>query len=158
MIAVVVIAACGQAKAEPAATHSGLTAPAGWQALPQLAEAISSAARETKIAVDGVDAWGETAMGCYATWLAMSGGDAAPDALADQVVAGLGAAKLSVSDVVKPSSSGGTLSLRFERTPHRGRLRAELVKGRITAVACFSNAREPVACESACTTWIGAMK
>jgi hypothetical protein len=97
-------------------------------------------------------------MGCYATWLVLSGGDAAPDALADQVIAGLGPTKISVSDVVKPSSAGGTLSLRFERAPYRGRLRAELAKGRITAVACFANAREPVACESACTAWIGAMK
>jgi len=158
MIGLAVLAACGQAKAEPAATRSGLTPPAGWQSLPQLAEAVSAAGRDAKIAIDGSEAWGETEMGCYATWLALSGGDAAPDVLADQVLASLGAAKLAVSDVVKPSSTAGTLSLRFERAPYHGRLRAELSKGRITAVACFANQREPVACESACTTWIGAMK
>ena len=157
MIGLVAVAACGQATAEPAATHSGLTPPSGWQALPQLAESISTAARDAKIAIDGSEAWGETSMGCYATWLALSGGGAAPDVLADQVLASLSTAKLAVSDVVKPQAAG-TLSLRFERAPYRGRLRADLAKGRITAVACFANSREPVACESACTTWIGAMK
>jgi hypothetical protein len=160
MITVVAaLGACRQtADAEPAPARSGLAAPAGWQSLPNLAGAITTAAHDRNMAIDGAEAWGETAMGCYAVWLAMSGGSAGADVLADQVLAGMGVAKLTVADVVKPAAAGGVMSLRFDRAPYRGRLRAELATGRITAVACFANGREPVACDAACTTWIGAMR
>lgn len=153
------LAAChNTADADPAPVRSGLATPAGWQTLPALATAISAAATSASITLDGSEAWGEPAMGCYATWLALSGGDATADVLADQVLAGLGVAKLTVTDVVKPSATGGTMSLRFDHSPYKGRMRAQLTTGHIAAVACFANAREPVACEAACTTWLGAIK
>ena len=155
----VTLAACHDtADADPAPPRSGLTAPAGWQSLPALATAMAVAAKSASITIDGSEAWGEPAMGCYATWLELSGGDAAADVLADQVLVGLGVAKLTVADVVVPPATGGTMSLRFEHSPYKGRMRAQLATGHITAVACFANAREPVACEAACTTWLGAIK
>jgi hypothetical protein len=42
------------------------------------------------------------------------------------------------------------LAFRFARPPFRGRVRARLGHGRITAIACFFNQREPTACDAAC--------
>jgi hypothetical protein len=51
------------------------------------------------------------------------------------------------------------LSLTFSRALYRGKLRATLAKdGKIAALACFWNNREPVACDQACTSMIGSMK
>jgi hypothetical protein len=58
---------------------------------------------------------------------------------------------LSISDVVKPSDADGVLAFAFARPPYHGRVRAQLGHGRIAAVACFANEREPLACDAPCT-------
>lgn len=150
--------ACGQAGADPAAapadTTSGLHAPAGWQALPEIATAVSAAARAEGITIDGAEAWGEPSMGCYAAWVALHG----DGATAAQVMEGLEAAKLTVKDVVKPElGDDGLVSLVFERAPYRGHLRVRVATPRLTVLACFENEREPAACELACTPLLGAL-
>ncbi|HSS01124.1 MAG TPA: hypothetical protein VLM79_28900 [Kofleriaceae bacterium] len=57
---------------------------------------------------------------------------------------------VAVSNVVKPTAASGTLTLAFTSLPYRGRMRAQLGKGRIAAVACFANEREPLACQATC--------
>ncbi len=146
-------AGAGRSSEGPA--HSGVTPPAGWQPLPELATAVTTAAQTAGIVIDGTEAWGETAMGCYAVWLAVSGGDSTADALADQVFAGLTAEKIVVRDVVKPTGDAGKLQLVFERAPYQGRLRANLERGHVAALACFANQREPIACDAACNTLLG---
>jgi len=157
LIALVVVAACRQAAGAepPAPAHSGIAPPAGWQPLPALAVAVTSAAQTAGIAIDGTEAWGETAMGCYAVWIAMSGGDAGADALADQIFAGLTAEHIAVRDLAKPTGDSGKLQLVFERAPYHGRLRANLDRGSVVALACFANQREPIACDAACNALLG---
>lgn len=158
------LAGCGRAGAAPDQA-SGLTPPAGWQALPPIA-AAARAALGAGAEVDGAEAWGEPAMGCYAVWLAIRASGGA-EAIAGQVVAGFSAAAGSgsgpagtmiVDDVAAPSGDEGVLALAFERGDHRGRLRARLGGGRIAALACFANQREPLACEAACTAFLGALR
>lgn len=60
------------------------------------------------------------------------------------------------SDVVKPAAATGALTFAFTSLPYRGRVRAQLAKGRIGAVACFANEREPLACQAICTQLLGA--
>ncbi len=163
-----VLAACGRAGAEPAQATSGLKPPAGWQAQP----AIAAAARDAlgKIPVDGLEAVGEPAIGCYAVWMAVRGSGSAKN-LSEQLVRGLtehdkktpapkrAPAKrgLAIRDVVKPTGDEGILALTFESAPYKGRLRARVGKGRITALACFSAEREPATCETACTGLLGSI-
>ncbi len=151
------LAACGQAGAQPSAT-SGLTAPAGWIAIPEIATAAATAAKGGGVTVDGAEAWGDPARGCYGVWLALHGEGAS----AEQVLAGLGTQPITLRDVVKPETGDGIVSLGFEtaKTPgtaYRGRLRARIAAGKITALACFANEREPLACEGACTTLLGGL-
>jgi hypothetical protein len=163
VIAILALAACRQsAEAGPG---SGITPPLGWRALPDLAAAVTKAAATERITVAGSEAWGETAMGCYGAWLALRGGAGDPDVMAQQVLDGLAAepelAGITVRDVVKPAAGAdhGTLALAFTRAHQRGRLRAQLDRtGRITALACFWNEREPAACESACTGLLGKLQ
>ncbi|MDB4954606.1 MAG: hypothetical protein JWO36_2175 [Myxococcales bacterium] len=168
LIAVLALAACRQsAEAGPG---SGITPPTGWRALPDLATAVTNAAKTEHVTVDGSEAWGEPAMGCYGAWFSMRGGSAAPDVMAQQVLDDLAPetergrgiapalAGIAIRDVVKPAAGAdrGTLSLAFTRDKYRGRLRAQLDStGRIAALACFWNEREPIACESACTGLVG---
>jgi hypothetical protein len=169
-------AGCRRAGAAPDQA-SGLMPPAGWQALPPIA-AAARAALGRGATVDGAEAWGEPAMGCYAVWLAIRAAGSA-EAIGQQVVAGFTAAAAGsggsagakpagsaapepgsqtiVKDVAAPTGEEGVLTLAFERGDHRGRLRARLGGGRITALACFANQREPLACEAACTTFLGAL-
>jgi hypothetical protein len=154
------LAGCGSAGAAPEQA-SGLTPPAGWQALPEVAAAAKAVIGAP---VEGAEAWGEPAMGCYAVWLALRASGGA-EAIGAQVVAGFTAAgagsgsgaKLIVKDVAAPSGDEGVLALAFERGDHRGRLRARLGGGRIAALACFANQREPLACETTCTSFLGAL-
>ena len=184
------LAACGPADAQTSAASSGVVVPAGWQPLPQLATAARDAIA-SKTTVDGVEAWGETARGCYALWISLSASGSATQ-LADQVLAALanvpgpdgkprtnpaapvgstqpGAdrndagvaatpSRIDVRDAVKPSVDPGVLTLAFERAPYRGRLVARLGGGKIVALACFANEREPVACEAACTPMLGVVQ
>jgi hypothetical protein len=133
--------------------HSGVAPPAGWHALPEVAAAARTAAGATGVTVDGAEAWGETAMGCYAVWLAMHGGDAGDDALAQQILEGLAAEQITATDV---AHTEGVLALTIERGAYKGWVRAKLADGRITALACFANPRERAACESACRALRGA--
>ncbi|HEY5925906.1 MAG TPA: hypothetical protein VIV11_29665 [Kofleriaceae bacterium] len=156
------LGACRSSEAGPT---SGLTPPAGWQALPSLATAASEAAKSGGITVDGVEAWGEPARGCYAAWIALRGAGGAPDAMADQLVRSLSVEPallgILIRDVVKPAAgaASGVLSLAFERGVYRGKLRATLAKdGKVAALACFWNWREPIACEQACNGLIGSMR
>jgi hypothetical protein len=158
--AIAVVAGCGPADAQNA--PSKIAPPAGWRAVPELATAMRDALGKS-VQVDGVDAWGETAMGCYGVRLEMRATGGA-DGIANHVLAGLTtpakgstAPVVAVRDVVKPSANNGVLSLAFERTPYRGRLRARIGGGKLTAIACFANQREPIACETACTGLLGAM-
>jgi len=143
---------------------------------------VASAARTALGAgaeVEGAEAWGEPAMGCYAVWLAFRA-EGGAEAIGQQVIAGFTAAamgsgagsqatqgsqaaqatqsaKMTVKDVAAPTGEEGVLALAFERGDHRGRLRARLGGGRVAALACFENQREPLACEAACTAFLGAM-
>lgn len=157
----VALAACGQAGAQPSAT-SGLTAPAGWIALPEIATAAATAAKGGGVTVDGAEAWGEPARGCYGVWLALHGEGAS----AEQVLAGLAGQAVTIRDVVKPETGDGVVALGFETTKapgtsvlgsYRGRLRARIAADKISALACFANEREPNACEGACTTLLGGL-
>ena len=149
------LAACSQAGAQPSAT-SGLTPPAGWIAMPEIATAAATAAKGGGVTVDGAEAWGEPARGCYGVWLALRGEGAS----AEQVLAGLAGQPITTRDVVKPETGDGIVALGFDTTRapgsavrgnYRGRLRARIAAGTITALACFANEREPNACEGACT-------
>jgi hypothetical protein len=143
-LTVVAIVACSPASAEPADRAH----PPGWQQLPAITGAITTAARAGGATVEAVDAWGEPAAGCYAVWLGLRGRAADAAALADQVLTG--AAGLAPSEVARPTGADGVLAFGFARPPYRGRVRARLGDGRISAVACFGNQREPVACDAAC--------
>ena len=140
---------CGSADAQ-ATVASGITPPSGWQALPSVATATRMAAGASGVTIDGAEAWGEPAMGCYAMWIALHGSGGGVEELTQQVLDGIAAEKIDVSDVVKPTSADGVLALTIERKPYRGRLRARLGDGRIAALACVANQREPRACETAC--------
>jgi hypothetical protein len=158
LIAAFALIGCAQAGADPAAARSGIAVPAGWRALPELAGAIGDAARSAGTSLDGTAAWGEPAMGCYAAWLALSGGSTGARELADQILAGLATEHVVAADVVKPAADTGVLSLGFERPPYRGRLRAQLDRGKISALACFANRREPGACDAVCNALLGALQ
>lgn len=165
--AAMALAACDAADAQTSAASSGIVVPSGWQPLPQLATAAREAV-DPKAAVDGAEAWGQTAMGCYALWISLAAPGSATQ-LADQVLAALSAApvgdagagaavRIDVKDVVKPAADPGVLSLAFERAPYRGRLAARIGGGKIVALACFANPREPVACETACAPMLGVIQ
>ena len=161
LIALCVVAACADAGAQPPQT-SGIEMPPSWTAQPVIVAAAKAALAKTTI--DGIEAFGEPAMGCYSLWMSVRESGTAKD-LAEQIVRGLAAPadkkpparKLDVKDVVKPQTDEGVLSLAFETAPYKGRLRARLGKGRIVALACWASPREPLACEQACTTLLGAL-
>jgi len=171
----VVLVGCSAAGADPGVpANNGANAPAGWKQLPSIATAAGAAAKADGVAIDAMDAWGEPALGCYALWLALHGPAQSAPILADQVLDGFMAAvgpqkpkspaerakharetdspsKLSLDEVTKPSAPDGVLAFAFAVPPYRGRVRAQLGNGRIAAIACFGNQREPAACEAACT-------
>ena len=72
---VLAFAGCGSAAADQPRSErsSGIRPPAAWQALPSVADAARAAASATGVTVDGSEAWGEPAMGCYALWIALRG-------------------------------------------------------------------------------------
>ncbi len=146
------LAACGQAGAQPSVA-SGLEPPHGWQVLPDLATSVGEATKTDGVMVDGVEAWGETARGCYAVWFAIHGSGAS----ADTVLDGLATEKLTITNVVKPESGDGVIAVTFAKPPYSGRLRARTADGNITALACFASEREPLTCEAPCTALLGAI-
>lgn len=147
------VVACRPAGAQPSAS-SGLTAPEGWISLPEVAAAAAAAAaRDDGLTVEGSEAWGEPARGCYAVWLALRG----PRAAAAQVLSGLEAEGLALTDTVQPETPDGIATARFEKAPFRGRLRARTSAGRVVTLACFANEREPTSCEAPCTTLLGGL-
>lgn len=153
------LAACGSAGAQPEATGqtSGIAPPAGWQAMPPVAAAARTAAGASGVVVDGAEAWGEPAMGCYALWIALRGsGGGGAEELTRQILDGLAAESIMTTEV-KPATDG-VLALTLERAPYRGQLRARLDEGRIAALACFANQRERAACEPGCRALLGAVK
>ncbi len=157
---IVVLGAYGQAGAQPSAA-SGIVPPAGWSALPELATVVRDATKADGVTVEGVEAWGETARGCYAVWFRIAGSGATADA----VIAGLAAEKLATSNVVKPESSDGLTAVTFARSAgspgsspaYTGRLRVRTLDGKLTALACFANQREPLTCDAPCTSLLGAI-
>jgi hypothetical protein len=82
----------------------------------------------------------------------LHGGAATNDALVAQVVAGLASKPggLTFTELVKPAPNGDVLAFAFARPPYHGRVRAKLAAGKITALACFGNQREPAGCEATC--------
>lgn len=163
-------AGCRRAGAAPDEA-SGIAPPAGWQAMPAIAAAAKAALGPSGSAASA-EAWGEPAMGCYGVWLALPAAGTA-EAVGAQVAAGFTAAAgsgagssasapLIVKDISAPpvpaqgsAAAPGAVTLSFERGEHRGRLRARVSGGRIAALACFANQREPLACEAACTALLG---
>ncbi|HUS31781.1 MAG TPA: hypothetical protein VMZ53_24935 [Kofleriaceae bacterium] len=170
LVAALPLAACRASEAGPgsgtgSAASSGLSAPAGWKALPSLANAAHDAAKTSGLAVDSAEAWGETARGCYGTWLSLTTTRAKPLKLADEFVKGIetepSLAGIALTEVVKPAATtdNDMLSLAFAKPPYRGKVRARLVNdGHITALVCFWNEREPAACEAACGQLLGGLK
>lgn len=153
------LVACRASEAGPG---SGITPPAGWQAMPTLATAATDAAKADGVVVDGAEAWGDPARGCFGAWLGLRSAARAPDGMVDAIVASIKTdAGADVRDIVKPAAgaTAGTMSLVFEKAPYHGKLRGQLVKdGHMTLLACFWNDREPVACESACMLLMGSLK
>jgi hypothetical protein len=172
-VTAVALVACSAVGADPAASPGGSAHPEGWKQLPAIATAVGAAAKAGGVTIDSVDAWGEPAHGCYAVWLELHGGTSDARALADQVVAGVARAgaprdaaaarasrpreaaagwpgEIAISDVVKPIEPVGVLAFAFTSLPYHGRVRAQLGKGRIAAVACFANERELLACNATC--------
>ena len=156
----ILLVACADAGAQPPPAVT-IKPPAGWTAQPAIAAAAKDALGKAK--VDGIEAFGEPAMGCYSVWMTVHGSGKATE-LAEQLVRGLTEPdkkkpkrKVDIKDVVKPTAEEGVLALTFESAPYKGRLRARLGKGRITALACWSAQREPAACDAACTTILGAL-
>lgn len=159
----IAVTACRSSAADPG---SGVTPPNGWSALPQLATAAGTAAKQTGITVDHVEAWGEPARGCYAAYLGFAGAVGPADVVAQQMVASLSAepalAGIVIHDVVKPggsaSGAAGMLELAFERAQYHGKLRANIgADGHVRVLACFWNQREPAACEQGCTSLLGSL-
>jgi hypothetical protein len=151
-----VATACRAADADEGAaakTASGLTAPAGWRELPALASSARAAATAPGTSVDGVEAWGEPAMGCYAVWLALRGATGGGDDAARQVVDGLTTARFTLSE---SRTNGREVSVELERAPYRGALQVRVGDGALTALACVANERERPACAAACATLLGA--
>ena len=165
--ALVLVAACGSSDAAPGsgvAVPPGVTPPfmapkaaiatppAGWIAMPTVASAAIEALGGAKAGakVSG-DAWGEPAMGCYAVAVGFGAHDA--KALLADVKA-----SVTVHDVVEPPAQGGVLSFAFDKGAWQGRVRAVIATGDVTALACFWNDREPVACEAACVGVLGSLK
>lgn len=169
LIAIALLAACDAAGAAPGSV-SGLQGPAGWQGLPDVAKAAQHELGAT-VTVEGVEAWGEPARGCYAVWIAVASGGTA-EQLAEDVIAGLAnptpaigavgisapARSVTLRDVTKPVGADGVLRLAFEQGGYRGKLAAKLGSGRIVALACFANQREPASCEPGCTALLGAIR
>lgn len=166
------LVACGTAGAEPTATGAPATEhatspeggasaalrpgmPSTWKVLPTIAAAAQTAAKAEGVTVDGAQAWGDAAIGCYAVRVALHGGSDGADALAEQVLASLRAAQLTMRDVIKPTGPQGALTLGFATTTYQGRLRAELGNGRVAALACFGNQREPATCDATCARVLG---
>lgn len=156
VVAVVALGACGQAGAQASAVSSGIAAPAGWQALPDMARAVGDAAKADGVTVAGTEAWGEPARGCYAVWIRVTGTGAS----VEQVLAGITSEKLETKDIVKPATEDGRgiVALAFAKPPYAGRLRARVDSGSVTALACFANEREPLACETACSSLLGSLQ
>ncbi len=142
-------AACGAADAEPHAS-SGLNIPAGWQVLPSAAAAARAALGEG-VTVDGSEAWGDPAKGCYALWIAFHDGATTADELARDVTAGLATAHVDA----KRETSADALVFAIRRAPYRGTLRATLQGARVNVLACVANQREPESCAAACKTLLG---
>lgn len=155
------LVACGHAGAEPPAADppvehlvpSGLAAPAGWQSLPAIARATAGAAKGHGVAITGAEAWGDRARGCYATWLALRGEGATAKAVFD----GLAAAGLTAHDATPPAVTDTVVEYAIARGDYKGRVRARIVAGNITALACFANRREPGACDAPCTKLLGGL-
>ena len=144
----------GKPSEPPAAPPGTLPgSPASWKALPAIARAVSAAVTADGVAIDAADAWGDPALGCFALRLAVHGGAATTDALADQVLAGLAGKPggLTFSELVKPAANRDVLTFSFARPPYHGRVRAQLATGKLTALACFANQREPATCDATCT-------
>lgn len=161
MVVALAAGACGKAEAVP---PPPVQPPATWHELGELATAIGEAAKSGGATVDAAAAWGEPAMGCYATWLSLHGAAASPEAMANELLGHLPIdpklVGIAVSDVVMPAAGAdrGVLSLSFSRAPYHGRVRAQLSSdGAIAALACFWNDREPLACSEGCTKLVGSM-
>ena len=146
-LALIALAGCSSAGAQPSVA-SGITPPAGWQALPELAKQVGDATKAT-----GSEAWGETARGCYAVWFTLQGSGASAEA----IVAGLAAEKIATTNVVTPESGDGVVAASVTKGAYAGRLRARIAGDTITALACFANQREPKTCEAPCTALLGAL-
>jgi hypothetical protein len=157
LIVLCALVACSASEAGPS---SGLTLPPEWKPLPELATAATGAAKRASGTVDGAEGWGEPGRGCYGAWLGLHAGTGSPAALATAMLASV-PPELAISDVVKPPANGdaGVLTLSFTRAPYSGRVRAQLARsGAVALVACFWNAREPVACQAQCAQLLGSMK
>ena len=147
LAALALVASCGRASGDTGAAASGITPPAGWRALPELATAIGA-----KAELDGIEAWGEPARGCYAVWIAARGGGD----LAGELLAALATEKVATTDVVKPAGASGVLAFTLERGAYRGRVRAQVDGGSVSALACYHNEREPLGCEATCAALLEA--
>lgn len=147
--------ACTAAGAQPPA--GAIKPPPGWTAQPTVVAAAKEALG-SKTVIDGLEAFGDPAMGCYSVWMAVRGAGSAKD-LAEQIVKGLAGEqrRVDIKDVVKPTADEGLLALVFESAPVKGRLRARIGKGKIVTLACWSTPREPIACDRACTSLLGAL-
>jgi len=160
LIAVAAIACCACRRTEAAPIAAPAAAPAGWKGAPELAKAAADAAKTDAVKVASSEAWSQPAMGCYGVSLRLTGGAAAIDRAADQLVASVQHSGVIATDIVKPGAGDrGMLSLGFTKAPYQGTLRAELVKtGEVAAVACLWNQREPKACAAACGKLLEAVK
>lgn len=147
VVSLAMLASCGRASGDTGKQASGLGAPVGWRALPEIAAAIGA-----KADLDGVEAWGEPAKGCYAVWIAARGGGD----LAGELLTALATEKVATTEVTKPSGDTGVLAFTLERGAYRGKVRAQVETSGVTALACYHNQREPAACETTCAAFLEA--
>ncbi|HET7501577.1 MAG TPA: hypothetical protein VFK02_11255 [Kofleriaceae bacterium] len=156
-MSIAALVACSAAGAEPGPAGDAGPLPPSWKPLPAISAAVRAAVAAGGVAIDVVDAWGAPASGCYAVRVALHGGGRDAPALADEVLGGFAAAgatgpgAIAIREVAKPTTADGVLAFTFDRPPYHGRLRAHLGAGRVQALACFENQREPAVCEATCT-------
>jgi hypothetical protein len=156
-LALAAMAGCGRADAQPAApAPAAIAVPAGWRALPEIAEAVAAAAAAPGVTISGSRAWGEPAMGCYAAAFELRGGDDTADAIATDVIAGFGGT-LALTGTQR---TAGRIDAAFARGAYRGELRVTIVAAggapTVSVLACFANDREPDACAATCAKLMGA--
>lgn len=139
---------------------SSIAAPPGWKSTPELAAAMAHAAHAASVNVTASEGWSDPALGCYAGWLRITGPALQVDRAAQQLIASVQSAGVSIRNAVAPTDRArGVVALQFSKAPYQGVLRGALTpSGELEALACAWNQREPALCAAACAKLAGAIQ